>query len=92
MSKNDDYTTGNFLDFSYHQNYYKHIGIYLSTQTNMNIPQQINFTGILEKDDGATILFIAEKQQKTIINFLLHSLSVTIKYNNGTSKNIKLIE
>ena len=26
MSRNDDYTTG----FSYHQNYYKHIGIDLS--------------------------------------------------------------
>ena len=23
MSRNDDYTTGNLLDFSYHQNWYK---------------------------------------------------------------------
>ena len=30
MSRIDDYTTGNLLDFSYHQNYYKLIGIYLS--------------------------------------------------------------
>ena len=29
MSKNDDYTTGNLLDFSYHQNFYKLIGIVL---------------------------------------------------------------
>ena len=27
MSRNDDYTTWNLLDFSYHQNYYKLIGI-----------------------------------------------------------------
>ena len=26
VSRNDDYTTGNSLDFSYHQNYYKLIG------------------------------------------------------------------
>ena len=29
MSKNDDYTTGNLLDFSYHQNFYKLVGIVL---------------------------------------------------------------
>ena len=41
MSKNDDYTIGNLLDFSYHQNYYKLIGIDLSRETNTNIPEQI---------------------------------------------------
>ena len=30
MSRNNDYTTGNLLDYSYHQNYYKVIGIDLS--------------------------------------------------------------
>ena len=37
--------TGNLLDFSYHQNYYKFIGIDLSRQKNTSIPQQINFVG-----------------------------------------------
>ena len=32
ISWNDDYTTGNLFDFSYHQNYYKLIGIDLSRQ------------------------------------------------------------
>ena len=32
--KNDDYTWGNLLDFSNHQNYYKPTGIDLSRQTN----------------------------------------------------------
>ena len=73
MSRNDNYTTGNLLDFSYHQNYYKLIRIDLSRQTNTRISQQINFVGKLEKDDGATMFFIAEKQQKTILNFSLDS-------------------
>ena len=30
MSKNNDYATGNVLDYLYHQSYYKLIGIYLS--------------------------------------------------------------
>ena len=73
MSRNDDYTTGNLLDYSYHQNYYKIISIDLSRQVNTSIPQQINFVWKF----GATMLFIAEKQQKTILNFSLDSLNVT---------------
>ena len=30
MSKNNDYTTGNLLDYEYFSNYYKLIAIYLS--------------------------------------------------------------
>ena len=37
ISKNNDYTTGNLSDFSYHQNYYKLIGIDLSRQANTSI-------------------------------------------------------
>ena len=74
ISKNDDYAIGNLLDFSYHQNYYKLIGTDLWRQTNTNIPQQTNYIGKLEKDEGATIFFIAEKQQKAILIFSLDSL------------------
>ena len=77
MSRNDDYTTGNLLDYLYHQNYYKIIGIELPRQINTNIPQQINFTEKFEEDDGAIMLFIAEKQQKAILNFSLNSLMVS---------------
>ena len=80
MSKNDFYTTGNLLDFSYHQNYYKLIGTNLSRQANTNIPQQSNFIEKLEEDDGARMFFIAEKQQKTILNFSLDSLIVKELY------------
>ena len=67
------------LDYFYHQKYYKVIGIDLSRQVNTSIPQKINFVGKLEEEDGATMIFIAEKQQKTILD-------------NGISKNIKYIE
>ena len=48
MSRNDDYTTGNLLDYLYHQNYYNLIGIDLSKQANTSIPQEINFVGSVE--------------------------------------------
>ena len=88
MSRNNDYITGNLLDFSNHQNYYKLIGIDLSRQKNTSIPQQIDFVSQkkimkrrrlrkLEEDDSVTMLFIAGKQQKTILYFSLDSLIVT---------------
>ena len=52
MSRNDDYTTGNLLDYLYHQNYHKNMDIDISKQTNTTTPQQINFTEILEEDDS----------------------------------------
>ena len=77
MTRNNDYTTGNLLDYLNHLKYYKLIGIDLSRQTNTSIPQQINFTRKLEEDDGSTMFFITEKQQKTILNFCLDSLIAT---------------
>ena len=71
MSRNHDFTTGNLLQYLYHQNYYKIIGINFSRQANTSISQQINFTGKLLEDDGGTMFFIAEKQQKTILNIFL---------------------
>ena len=38
MSRND-YTPGNLLDYLYHENYYKLIGIDLLRQTSTSIPQ-----------------------------------------------------
>ena len=65
MSRNNDYTIKNLLDYLYHQNYYKLIGIDLPRQTNTSIPQQINFTGKLEEDDNAT-LFLSLKSGKKL--------------------------
>ena len=44
MSKNDDYTTENLLDYLYHQKCYKIITIDLSRQTKLIISQQIKLT------------------------------------------------
>ena len=43
----------------------------------MSNPQQISFTGKLEEDDGAVLFFIAEKHQKTVLNFSLNSLIIS---------------
>ena len=64
MSSNKDYATGNSLDYSYYQNYYKLISIDLSRQKNTNIPQQITFIEKLEEYNGERIFFITEKREK----------------------------
>ena len=38
MLRKNDYITENLLNYLYHQNYYKLIGIDLSSQTNTTIP------------------------------------------------------
>ena len=58
--------------------YHQLFCIDLSREPDLNIPQQINFTGKLEEDDGAKKkFFIAENQQKVILSFSLDSLVVT---------------
>ena len=77
MSRNNDYTTGNLLVYSYYQKYCKIIGTDLSKKGNTNIPKQINFMRKLKETDETSTFFIAEKQQKTILNFSLDSLNIT---------------
>ena len=48
MSRNNDYTTGNLLDFAYFKGNYRLIAIDLSKQTKLEDPQQINIFGKLE--------------------------------------------
>ena len=61
--------TGNLLDFSNHQNYYKLIETDLWRQANTNVPQQVNFVGKLEEDFDA--------KHKTNLFFSLDSLIAT---------------
>ena len=71
-------TTRSLKDYSYHQNYYNLICIDWLRQTNTTNSQQINFTEKLEEDGVVRMfVFIAEKQQKFILNFSLDLLSVT---------------
>ena len=72
MSKNNDHTTGNLLDYEYFSKYYKLIAIDLSKQIeleNPNLKQQINFIGKLEDDNRATMFFIIENSEETTFNF-----------------------
>ena len=77
MSNNNDYTTGNLLDFGYVKENYKLIAIDLSKQTRLKDSQQINFIGKLENQDrGATIFFIIENAEETTFNFLQNSVEI----------------
>ena len=69
ISNNNDYTTGNLLDFAYFKKNYKLIATDLSKQTRLKDPQQINFIRKLLKNTGATMFFIIEKSEETTFNF-----------------------
>ena len=69
MSNNNDYTTGNLLDYAYYKKNYKLIVIDLSKQTKLKDPQQINFIGKLLKNTAATMFFIIEKSEEITFNF-----------------------
>ena len=78
IGKNNDYTTGNLLDYEYFSKHYKLIAIDLSKQIELENPdlrQQINFIGKLE-DDKATMFFIIEKSEETTFEFLQNSVSI----------------
>ena len=67
MSNNNDYTTGNLLNFVYFKKNCRLIGIDLSKQTKLKDPQQISFIGKLDKTNGATMFFITKKSEETTI-------------------------
>ena len=79
MSKNNVYITGNLLDYEYFSNHNKLITIELSKQVELENPdlkQQINFTGKLEENNGATMYFIIEKSEETTFCFPQNSVSI----------------
>ena len=69
MSNNNDYTTGNLLDYAYFKKHFKLIAIDLSKQTKLKDRQQINFIGKLFKNAGATMFFIIEKSEELLLVF-----------------------
>ena len=78
MSKNNDYTTGNLLDYEYFKDHYQLIAIDLSKQIeleNFNLKQQINFIGRLE-ENNAEIFFIIEKKKETTFDFSQNSVVI----------------
>ena len=76
MRRNNNYTTGNLLDYEYFSKYYKLIAIDLSKQIELENPdlkQQINFIGRLERNEGATMFFIIEKSEEKTFEFSQNS-------------------
>ena len=71
ISRNNEFTTGNLLDYDYFKKYYKLIAIDLSKQQvlqeNEDLIQQINFIGKL--GEAANVLIIIEKKENTILEF-----------------------
>ena len=77
MSRNNDYTTRNLLDFAYFKENCKLIAIDLSKQTKLKDPQQINFIGKLEgQNNRAAMLFVTEKAEETTFEFLQNSVNI----------------
>ena len=81
ISRNNEYTTGNLLDYNYFEKYYKLIAIYLSKQQvlqeNEDLIQQINFIGKLA--EAANIFIIIEKKENTILEFSQNLANVIYK-------------
>ena len=71
ISRNNEYTTGNLLDYDYFKKYYKLIAIDLSKQQvlqeNDDLIQKNNFIGRLE--NAANVFIIIEKKENTILEF-----------------------
>ena len=71
ISRNNEYTTSNILDYDYFKKYYKLIAIDLSEQQvlleNEDLIQQINFMGRLE--EAANVFIIIKKKENTVLEF-----------------------
>ena len=76
ISKNNEYTTGNLLDYEYFSKHHKLIAIELRKQIKLENPdlqQQISFIGRLKED--ATTFFITEKKEETTFVFSQNSIT-----------------
>ena len=71
ISRDNEYTSGNLLDYDYFKKYYKLIAIDLSKQQvlqeNEDLIQQINFIGRLT--EAANVFIIIEEKEHTILEF-----------------------
>ena len=78
ISKNNDYTTGNLLDYEYLSKHCKLIAKDLSKQIQLENPdlrQQVNFIGNVE-DNKATMFFIIEKSEEATFEFSQNFVSI----------------
>ena len=67
-----DYATVDLLHCEYFSKYHRLAGIDLSKQIKLEksaVMQQINFIGILNRDDRVSMFFIIEKSEETNFDF-----------------------
>ena len=82
ISKNNDYTTGNLLDYEYFSKQYKLIAIDLSKQIELENPdlkQQINFIGKLKENNATMFLLLRKKKLLLIFHRILLISHVPVK-------------
>ena len=83
-SQGDNYTTRWLLDYPYFEKYYKLIAIELSKQRKIDADpkakQQVNFTGNLNRAEGATMFFIIEEAKETVLDFSKGTVKVLTFY------------
>ena len=81
ISRNNEYTTGNLLDYDYFKKYYRLIAIGLSKQQvlqeNEDLISQIDFIGKLEEEDN--VFIVIEKKENTILEFSQNLANVIYK-------------
>ena len=81
ISRNNEYTTVNLLDYDYFKKYYESVAIDLSKQQvlqeNEDLIQQISFIGKLE--EAANVFIIIEKKENTILEFSQNLANVIYK-------------
>ena len=81
ISRNNEFTTGNLLDYDYFKKHYKLIAIDSSKQKvlqeNEDLIQQINFIGRLE--NSADVFIIIKKKENAILEFSQNFANVIYK-------------
>ena len=71
-SYNNDYKTGNLLDFAYLKKNYRLIAVDLNKQSKLKDSQQISFIGKLLN----TQCFSSSKNQKKLLSFSQNSVTI----------------
>ena len=80
ISRNNEYTTGNLLDYDYFKKYKLSVTDLSKQQVlkeNEDLIQQINFIGRLEQ--AANVFIIIEKKEHTILEFSQNFANVLYK-------------
>ena len=77
IGRNNDYTTGNLLDYEYFSKHYKLIETDLSREIELeklDLKQQISFIGRLQRNEVATMFFIIKKSEEMNFHKILQQL------------------